>query len=170
MTSKIHGLCSKCGKRKTCKAPCAPIEYYLKRENLTVFEKQQPDGTTILYPRSREQHESYFTGEIELNKVREAFSTDNDTPWANYEPNFKYTMVMIQKLEGMTFKQIADFHEVDQSTVIKHYYKAVDKVMSLILQIDQVRKAMSPEERKRRHRKAQQRYAAKQSKKNILLY
>jgi hypothetical protein len=51
MTSKIHGLCLKCGKRKTCKAPCAPIEHYLKRENLTVFEKQQPDGTTILYPK-----------------------------------------------------------------------------------------------------------------------
>jgi hypothetical protein len=129
-----------------------------------VFEKRHAESIT-LYPRSREQHRSYFTGDMELSKVREAFSTENDTPWANYEPNFKYTLVMIQKLEGMTFKQIADFHGVDRSTVIKQYYHAVDKVMGLIMQIDQARKAMDPEERKRRHREAQRRYEAKKMKK-----
>ena len=151
-------LCPRCRYFKTCKSPCYPVENYLRRHNLGVYEKQIGDDKTMVFPRSREQHRSYYTGDIDLNKSREAFSTENESPWADYNPNHRYTAVLLQKLEGWTFGAIAEFHGVDESTVVKQYYTAVEKVMNLIIEIDQVRKAMSPEKRRKRHKEAQQKY------------
>ena len=159
MTSKIHGLCQKCKKRKTCKAPCAPIEHYLKRENLTVYEKHQPDGTTILYPRSREAHQSTLSDKgKESHRETNAFSTEAGNPFTGISTNNIQTSVFIKRFFGKwEYKDIAKAHDTTVKNVRGTYHNAVKRVLSIIIEMDTVSK-MSPEERKRENVAKQKRY------------
>ena len=60
MRTDIKNICNKCKKRQTCKVPCYPIQEYLKRDNLPVYEKRDEKSITV-YARSRETQESMLS-------------------------------------------------------------------------------------------------------------
>ncbi len=156
MRTDIKDICPKCKKRKTCKVPCYPIENYLKRDNLTVYEKGQGDTVTV-YPRSREEHRSTLSagedkrGDPRLSsKETMAFSTEAENPFRSYVPNFKQTGIFIDRFFGKrSYADLAAKYEVSERSAHKIYYAGVQKLLAIIIQMDQVRKSMPPEERKR---------------------
>lgn len=164
MRTDIKNICPKCKKRKTCKVPCYPIENYLKRDNLTVYEKGQGD-TVTLYPRSREAHRSTLsTGEDKRgdprlsNEETMAFSTENENPFRQYEANHKQTSVFIKRFFGKwSYEDIAKADDISTDAARKLYYAGVQKLVSVIIEMDAVKK-MTPEERKRADVAKQKRY------------
>lgn len=161
----MHDLCAKCKKRKTCKVPCRPVELYLAEGNLTVYEKGKGD-TVTLYPRSREEHQSNLsTGEDKSgdprlsNEEAMAFNTENENPFRSYVPNFKQTGIFIDRFFGkMSYADLAAKYEVSQTAAHKIYYAGVQKLLEIIIQMDQVRKSMPLEDRKRAGVAKQKRY------------
>jgi len=152
----MHDLCIKCKKRKTCKVPCRAVELYLAEGNSTLYEKWKGD-TVTLYPRSREEQESNLsTGEDKAgdprlsSKEAQAFSTENENPFRHYEDNHKQTGIFIDRFFGkMSYADLAVKYEVSQTAAHKIYYAGFQKLLEIIMQMDQVRKSMPPEERKR---------------------
>jgi hypothetical protein len=150
-----EAVCQKCAKRKTCRTPCRPVELHLADGNLTVFEKVQGD-TATLYPRSREAHRSTLStgtdkaGDPRLsNEEAKAFSTENENPFRHYEANHKQTSVFIKRFFGRwAYEDIAKAHDISRDAAIKIYYAAVQRLLAVIIEMDQVKK-LTPEERKR---------------------
>lgn len=146
---------SACKKRKTCKVPCYPIENYLKRDNLTVDEKGQGD-TVTLYPRSREEQRSNLSTGADKDgdprfssKEAIAFSTEAVNPFRHYEVNHKQISVFIKRFFGKwSYEDIAKAHDISTDSARKLYYAGVQKLVSVIIEMGQVKK-MTPEERKR---------------------
>lgn len=160
----MKGICDKCAKRKTCKVPCRPVELYLQQDNLTVFEKGQGD-TVTLFPRSREEHRSTLShgednaGDPRLsNEEAMAFSTENENPFRHYDANHKQTSVFIKRFFGKwSYKDIAKAEDISIDAARKMYYAGVQKLVSVIIEMDQVKK-MTPEDRKRADVAKQKRY------------
>lgn len=152
----MHDVCKKCKKRKTCKAPCRPVELYLAEDNLTVFTKDQGDNTTVLYPRSWEAHRTSLstgydkTGGPRLSsKEVQAFSTENENPFRHYTPNHKQTSVFIKRFFGhWSYEDIAQSHDITPHAAIKLYHAASKRLLVVIVEMDTVKK-MTPEERKK---------------------
>jgi hypothetical protein len=150
-------ICQKCRKRKTCKAPCAPVEEYLHQDNLTAFQKnaigKHGEEIRIAMPRSRETQRSCLSGgdgDPRLsNKETHAFSTENDNPFMHYEANKKQTSVFLKRFFGKwSYEDIAQAHDVSVDAARKIYYAGVQRLLSVIIEMDSVKK-MTPEERKR---------------------
>ena len=121
-----------------------------------MFVKQQPDGTTILYPRSREDHRSSMamgdnkSGAPRVpSKEAQAFSTENGSPFTGISTNNIQTSVFIKRFFGKwEYKDIAKAHDTTVKNVRGTYHNAVKRLLSIIVEMDTVSK-MSPEERKR---------------------
>ena len=149
----MNGICKKCTHRKNCKSPCRPVELHLAKDNLSVFEKSVNEKQIILFPRSREVRESELTGKLNSGgeEAENIFNTDAKNPFAEFEPNYKYTSVFIKRFFfKWEFSDIAQAHDISASAAYKIYYYSVQRLLAVIMEMDQVRKSMSPEERKKK--------------------
>lgn len=91
-----------------------------------------------------------------------AFSTDAGNPFRHYEPHHKQTAVFIQRLFfKWSYKDIAQANDMSEDNARKTYYNAVQKVLSIIIELDAVKKAMTPEQRKKADVAKQKRYLEK---------
>lgn len=117
---------------------------------MSVFEKNVSDSGIILYPRSREQRESEldqkFTGE--KSKISfEAFSTESENPFRHYEANYKQTSVFIKRFFGKwSYPDIAKAHDISVDAARKLYYAGAQRLLAVIIEMDTVRKAQTPEQ------------------------
>ena len=157
----MNGICKKCTHRKSCKSPCRPVELHLAEDNLSVYEKSANENQTILFPRSRETRESELTGRLNRGgeEAENIFNTDAENPFAEFEPNHKHTSVFIKRFFfKWEFSDIAQAHDISVSAAYKIYHYSVQRLLSVIMEMDQVRKAMSPEDQKKSAVKKQKKY------------
>ena len=152
------GICKKCRKRKGCKVPCAPVEEYLRENNLTAFQKnaigKHGEEIRIAMPRSRETQRSCLSGGQDdprlSSKEAQAFSTEAENPFRHYEPNHKQTSVFIKRFFGKwSYEDIAVAHGISTRAAHSLYYAGAKRLLAVIVEMDAVRKAMTPEERKK---------------------
>ena len=88
-----------------------------------------------------------------------AFSTEAENPFRSYVPNFKQTGIFIDRFFGkMSYADLAVKYEVSERSAHKIYYAGVQKLLAIIIQMDQVRKSMPPDGRKRANVAKQKRY------------
>ncbi|MFC1505200.1 hypothetical protein ACFL5W_01655 [Thermodesulfobacteriota bacterium] len=121
---------------------------------------------SIVFSRSRETQESTLSigvnkrGDPRLSsKEQQAFSTENENPFRHYEPNFKQTSVFIQRfLMQWSYADIAKANDISKHAAVKIYYAGVQKLKSVIDNMDAVKKPQTPEERKKRDVEKQKRY------------
>jgi hypothetical protein len=164
---KMKDACAKCRKRKSCKTQCWPVEEFLKRDNLAVFEKGRGQEIT-LYPRSREEQRSSLSiGEDKAGDPRrssreaQAFSTENENPFNRFDANHKQTSVFIKRFFGRwDYQDIAEAHEISVDAARKLYYSAVQRLLAVIMEMDAVNK-MTEEERKQADADKSKRYYEK---------
>jgi hypothetical protein len=154
------GICQKCRKRKGCKVPCAPVEQYLRQDNLTAFQKnaigKHGEEIRIAMPRSREQQRSCMSGGSDSagdprlsTKEAMAFSTENENPFRHYEPNHRQTSVFIKRFFGKwSYEDIAVAHGISTRAAHSLYYAGAKRLLSVIIEMDSVNK-MAPEEQKK---------------------
>jgi hypothetical protein len=164
------GVCQKCRKRKTCKAPCAPVELYLREDNLTAFQKnaigKHGEEIRIAMPRSRETQRSCLSGgdgdPRTSSKEAQAFSTENGNPFMSYEPNHKQTSVFIKRFFGKwSYEDIAKAHDLKTaSAAMKLYHAAAKRLLAVIVEMDSIHK-MTETERKKADVVKQKRYLEK---------
>jgi hypothetical protein len=155
-----------CDKYRSCKSPCYPVENYLKRENLTVYEKGDKNSITV-YPRSREQHRSSLSagddkaGNDRLSsKESQAFSTENGNPIADHglDPSTKQTGVFIRRFFGKwSYEDIEAAYGDHPHNIIKTYHNAVNRLLSVLIEMDGVKK-MTEAERKKANGEKSKRY------------
>jgi hypothetical protein len=157
----MNGICKKCTHRKGCKSPCRPVELHLVKDNLSVFEKSVNEKQIILFPRSREVRESELIGKLKRGdeEAENIFNTDAKNPFAEFEPNHKHTSVFIKRFFfKWEFSDIAQAHDISASAAYKIYYYSVQRLLAVIMEMDQVRKSMSPEDQKKSAVKKQKKY------------
>ena len=163
-------ICQKCRKRKTCKIPCAPVEQFLRQDNLTAFQKnaigRNGEEIRIAMPRSRETQRSCLSGGPDdsrhSTKEAQAFSTENVSPFKHYQANHKQTSVFIKRLFGRwSYTDIAKAHDITPDAARKLYYAGVQKLLAVIIEMDAVKKAMTPEELRKAGVEKQKRYLEK---------
>jgi hypothetical protein len=157
----MNGVCKKCTHRKSCKTPCRPVELHLVKDNLTVYEKSSNKNQIILFPRSREIREAELTGKLKRGdeEAEHIFNTDAENPFAEFEPNFKKTSVFIKRFFlKWEYSDIAQAHDISVSAAYKIYHYSVQRLLSVIMEMDQVRKSMSPEDQKKSAVKKQKKY------------
>jgi hypothetical protein len=168
------GICEKCQKRAKCKKPCRPVELHLREDNLTAFQKngigKHGEEIRIAMPRSREdQRSSLSTGHNKNGDPRtstkdaQAFSTENENSFMHYEPNFKQTSVFLQRFFGKwSYEDIAQANDlITPHAAMALYHAAAKRLLAVIMEMDAVRKAMSPKERKKAAVAKQKRYLEK---------
>jgi len=168
----MHDVCKKCKKRKSCKAPCRPVELYLAEDNLTAFQKnaigKHGEEIRIAMPRSRELQRSSLSighdsrGDPRLSsKEAQAFSTENENPFRHYTPNHKQTSVFIKRFFGQwSYEDIAQVHDITPHAAMKLYHAASKRLLAVIVEMDTVKK-MTEEERKKARVSSSKRYHEK---------
>ena len=164
----MKAACQKCKKRKSCKIPCYPVEQMIKGDSPAVFERRRRDGITVYPGSTRTVHRSSLSsGEDTAGNPRlsseeaQAFSTENENPFRHYEPNHKQTSIFLKRFFGKwSYKDIAQAHDISVDAAPKLYYAAVQRLLSVILEMDAVDK-MTREEKKRADVAKQKRYVEK---------
>ena len=140
----MKDVCEKCSHKKTCRSPCRPIELYLAENNLSVYEKtfKRKNGETvsIIYARSREIPETglmqKFTGEP-ARKSLEVFSTENDSPFAGFNPHLKQTGIFIDRFfNKASYDDLAVKYNVTPHAAIKIYYAASRRLFEVLEAMD----------------------------------
>lgn len=138
-------ICQKCTHYKTCKSPCYPVQQYLAQDNLTVFEKSHTneDGktVTILFARSREIPESSLVQrkdpDFEPEEIQEAFSTQNESPFAGFKPKLKQTGIFIDRFfNNWSYRDLAVKYEISEHAAIKIYYVALKRLRVVLAAMD----------------------------------
>jgi DNA-directed RNA polymerase specialized sigma24 family protein len=132
-------VCPRCSHFKSCRVPCFPMAEYLKRGNLTVFEKSHTDENgrtvTVLFPRSREMVESDLpqeSGETAA-KYQRAFSTEAENPFSEFAPSLKQTGIFVDKFfNGFSYEDLAVKYDMTVDTAQGTYRNAMDRVLEIL--------------------------------------
>lgn len=122
-------ICPRCSRFKTCQKSCYPVEQYLKKENLDVFEKSftDPEGKTIsiIFSRSREAPVSALP-EIDQD-ADPAFSTENENPFRSFDPHLKQTGIFIDRFFlKFKYQYLAVKYDISIDAAYKIYHVAVN--------------------------------------------
>jgi hypothetical protein len=144
----MDSICPKCSKYKSCKSPCYPVKQFLAEDNLSVYEKtgvsENGESVTILYARSRETQQSMLSIGVDnrgdprvSNKEQAAFSSENDSPFASFQPSLKITGIFIDKFfSNLSYADLAVKYDMSKQTAIKTYYNAVNRVLGVLEAMD----------------------------------
>ena len=144
----MHEICPKCSKYRSCKSPCYPVQQYLSEDNLTVFEKtavnERGDVVQIVYARSRETQQSTLSigvdnqGDSRISTAeQQAFSTENENPFAGFKPCLKQTSIFIDRFfHGSSYEDLAVKYDMTKETAVKTYHNAVNKLREVIKAMD----------------------------------
>jgi len=97
------------------------------------------------------------------SKETQAFSTENENAFLCFEANKKQTSIFIKRFfGGWSYEDIAQAHDLKTpDAAMKIYHAASKRLLAVILEMDAVRKAMTPEERKTAAVEKQKRYLEK---------
>ena len=140
--------------------PCQPV-YDPYKSSSYRYVCGRPGNPDCDGPRSRETRESELTGRLNRGgeEAENIFNTDAENPFAEFEPNHKHTSVFIKRFFfKWEFSDIAQAHDISVSAAYKIYHYSVQRLLSVIMEMDQVRKAMSPEDQKKSAVKKQKKY------------
>lgn len=144
----MEAVCQKCAKRKNCKTPCRPVELYLAEDNLSVYEKTATlttgERVSIVFARSRETQQSSLSigidkrGDPKLSgKEAEAFSTENENPFAGFNPQLKQTGIFIDRFFHKTsYADLAARYDVTEHDAIKIYSAALKRLRQVLETMD----------------------------------
>lgn len=141
-------ICPKCSKYTSCKSPCYPVKQFLAKDNLSVFEKtvskENGETVTILFARSRELQQSMLSigvdsrGDPRLStKDQQAFSTENENPFAEFKPSLKQTGIFVDRFfHGFSYDDLAIKYDMTTATVRKTYHNSINRVLAVIQAMD----------------------------------
>lgn len=141
-------ICPKCVHHRTCRTPCYPVQRYLAKDK-TVYEKTytNEDGktVTILFAKSREIPESSLVQrqdpDFEPEEVQQAFSTNNESPFAGFKPKLKQTGIFIDRFfHNWSYRDLAVKYEISEHSAIKIYYAAVKRLRAVLEEMDKGRR------------------------------
>jgi len=149
----LHGYCKKCPHFKTCTVPCAPIQYYLEKNNHVHEGGSRVKPSNTVYPEPGIVQRSSMVkkdGVDQSNWEEEklAFSTENESPWLQINFQRKLTYVFIMRaLYNRSFNDIAEELGIRNTTAMAYYREAVEKVFQILIDLDKTktRKNVSPE-------------------------
>ena len=150
-------MCEKCQKRPTCRKPCRPVELYLRENNLTAFQKnaigKNGEKIRVAMPRSRETQRSCMSGGLDdprlSTKEAQAFSSESENPFQHYEPRKKQTSVFIKRFFfKWSYEDISVAHDISIDAARKIYHAGVQKLLSVIIEMDAVHKMTETERKK----------------------
>jgi hypothetical protein len=143
---KMKGNCGKCPHRRACKTPCEPVKQYLAYQNRAVFEKtyMNEDGQqiSIIYSRPREFNLSAFKNEGDTdknrpNKIEQAFSTENESAFAHFEPNLKQTRLFVDKFfHKLSIEDLSVKYDMEPKAVYVYYKQAKRRVFDVLEALD----------------------------------
>ena len=143
---KMTGICGKCPHKTTCKVPCQPVKEYLSYQNRAVFEKsftnEEGQKISIIYSRPKEFNLSSFQREGDgeknrVNKIEQAFSTENASPFAHFEPDLKQTRLFIDRFfHKFTIEDLAVKYEMTPQKVHEYYAQAKRRVFTILEHLD----------------------------------
>lgn len=139
----MNEVCPRCSHYRSCKAPCYPVAEILRRDNLTVFEKSHTDENgqtvTILFSRSRELPESDLPQDDggTAAKFQKVFSTENESPFAEFTPNLKQTGVFFDRFfNSFSYSDLAAKYEISEDNARKTYHNAVNRLLEILKAMD----------------------------------
>lgn len=145
-------LCPKCPHYERCKRPCPPVEEFLRLENLSVFEKSYRDSdgklVSVIFSRSRETPESDLPefdsrdkpGETFGDKREQAFSTENESPFSEFDSKLKRTGIFIDRFfHKWSFTDLAVKYDVTPRAAIGIYAQAIKRIKETLQLVDNFR-------------------------------
>jgi hypothetical protein len=145
---KLEATCRKCTHYDSCKKPCRPVEVALGNANLAVWTKKSVDKNgreiEIIYSRSREQSQSTLSQGVDKrgkpalsDREQQAFSTENESPFAHFKPELLQTGIFIDRFfHKMSYSDLAVKYGMSEDDCIKRYSYAVKKIMELLKAMD----------------------------------
>jgi DNA-directed RNA polymerase specialized sigma24 family protein len=94
---------------------------------------------SIIFARSREVPESaLLTTEGDTpSSLQQAFSTENESPFAEFKPKLKQTGVFIDRFfHGLTYKDLATKYDMSASNARKTYHNALKRLQQVLEAMD----------------------------------
>jgi hypothetical protein len=146
--TELAGICKKCTHRSSCEKPCRFAELYLGHENLSVWTKRTTDKQgreiEIVYSRSRERQQSTLSqgvdnrGDPRLSeKEQQAFSTENESPFASFKPQLLQTGIFIDRFfNQMSYSDLATKYDISEIECIKRYSYATKRLLEVLKIMD----------------------------------
>jgi hypothetical protein len=139
----MKGVCEKCARREGCNTPCRPVELYLAQDNLAVFEKtgigENGEEITIIFARSREIRESELPriSHKTNEPIDSPFTTEADSPFANFNPDLKQTGIFIDRFfNKWSYEDLAVKYDTTVKEATKIYYAAVKRLQAVVEALD----------------------------------
>jgi len=157
-------ICSKCQKRKGCKAPCWPVELMIRGDSPVVFEKIRRTASgrleATIWPRSREIPRSAMDptpttgGEQSPEKIL-AFSTENGSPFAGIADHqeFMGTEIFIRRyFMQWTWADIAQAMEITEKQAKRNYQYGITRIIKVLTLAGKISQSRTPEEHREHER------------------
>jgi hypothetical protein len=144
----FKNICPKCNHFKFCKKPCRFAEIYLGYENLAVWTKKSTDEQgreiEIIYSRSRERQQSTLSqgfdkrGRPALStKEQRAFSSENESPFANFKPRLKQTGIFIDRFfHKLPYADLAVKYEMTVENARGTYHNSANRMLTVLEAMD----------------------------------
>jgi hypothetical protein len=129
-------------------SPCYPVKQFLAEDNLSVYEKtvtkENGETVTILFARSREPQQSMLSIGVDKRgdprqstKGQQAFSTENENPFASFKPSLKQTGIFVDRFfHNFNYDDLAVKYDMTLDTARKTYYNAVNRILAVIHAMD----------------------------------
>jgi hypothetical protein len=146
--TELAGICKKCTHRSSCEKPCRFAELYLGHENLSVWSKRTTDKQgreiEIIFSRSRGRQQSTLSDGIDNRgnpkltpKEQQAFSTENESPFASFKPQLLQTGILIDRFfNQMSYKDLATKCDLSEIECIKRYSYATKRLLEVLKIMD----------------------------------
>jgi hypothetical protein len=146
--TELAGICKKCTHRSSCEKPCRFAELYLGHENLSVWSKRTTDKQgreiEIIFSRSRERQQSTLSDGIDNRgnpkltpKEQQAFSTENESPFASFKPQLLQTGILIDRFfNQMSYKDLATKCDLSEIEYINRYSNATKRLLEVLKIMD----------------------------------
>ena len=133
------GFCDKCAHFKKCDTPCRPVEIFLKKNNLDVFEKNftnaEGKSISIIFSRSREVPESALP-EIDQD-ADPIFSNENENPFKSFDPHLKQTGIFIDRFFlKFNYQDLAVKYKISTTAAHKIYHAALNRILAVLDAMD----------------------------------
>jgi len=146
---KMRGICGKCPHKSVRKIPCQPVKEYLAHENRAVYEKtytnEEGQQISIIYSRPKEFNLSTFKNEGDTdknrqNKIEQAFSTENESAFAHFEPSLKQTRLFIDKFfHKLSIEDLSIKYELSEKKIYEYYAQAKRRLFDILEHLDAAR-------------------------------
>ena len=124
------------------------MELYLAADNLTIYEKtgvnERGETVQIVFARSRETQQSTLSIGLDnrgdprqSTTEQQAFSTENENPFAGFMPQLKQTGVFVDRFfHNFTYADLSEKYSMTKETAVKTYHNAVRRLGEVITAMD----------------------------------